>query len=326
VRKRFVAIYSVLVVAIVLLAVFVPSCDGGGTIWVKATLCDVPWTGNVSYTLTGPGGSSISGTYVTTIYGSVNPGTWTCAYVSGGPAGAGVACGTYGAYLDSITPSAAQTVSGNNTITFTLNFELAQDAGIVFDTWTVDDDPVRVEHVVTVCQIIDAHFKQWVNGCEGYNVTLNETSWLKITQTGGPGGVMINVVNDDCGLNKTSPPESKMPPPVKLSQVATFNGTPVMPGMNIPLALNVSVDLDVETAWQLVKCLNYTKTINWFGISLKAGEHPCVLFELVVPGPGQYMFILQTSASVALVNNVDANLNNNSTGWSPQLTLMVNVP
>jgi hypothetical protein len=316
VGKRLVAIYSVLVVAIVLLAVFVPGCDGTKVI-VKATLCgDHLWEGAVNYTLTLAGvPSPINGTAVPTTYSNAVPGSWTCAYVSGGPPGA---------YLVDITP-ATQTVSEGGTITFFLNFELNQDAGIEFLTWTVDGEPVQgsenlTSANVTPCQIIDVHFQQWVNGCERYAVNVTETSWLSITQTGGNPGVQIFVVNDWCAVNKTPAPLQKF------FQEPSVNNVTVSQNYSVSLALNVSTLLDVETAWQLRKGTNYTKTINWFGISEKEPmPHECVLFELVVPGPGQYMFILQTSASVALVDDVDVN-HGNDQAMSPPLTLIVNVP
>ena len=115
VRKRLIAIYSVLVVAIVLIAVLVPSCGPTqytGTIEVKATLNGSPWTGAVTYTLTPVSGSPITGTAVENSF-TVDPGTWTCRYVSGGPPEA---------YFIIITPSTTQSVSAGETITFTLDF------------------------------------------------------------------------------------------------------------------------------------------------------------------------------------------------------------
>jgi hypothetical protein len=115
-RKRRFTIYSVLVVAIVLLAVFVPSCGGTkGTIEVKATLGGDPWQGQVRYGLAEAGGASpINGTEVPYTF-STATGEWTCVYVSGGPDGA---------YCANITPSVTQTLSEGGNITFTLNFEL----------------------------------------------------------------------------------------------------------------------------------------------------------------------------------------------------------
>lgn len=322
-KKRLIPIYAVLVVAIVLLAVFVPSCGPTtGTIEVKATLCGNPWptqgTVAMNYTLTPGTGSPINGNNVSATF-SVDPGTWTCGNVSGGPAGA---------HLDSIKPSATQTVSKGGNITFTLDFELDQDAAIEWLTWTVNGEPFVGSELQggAVCNIIDAHFKQWVNGCEEYQVAVNETSVLLITQTQGPVAT-VYAVNDLCAVNKT--PTQGLPP-VKKSQVVSINGEPLEPGDSWVLMFNIVTPLDVETAWQLVKETDYTKSINWFGISLGGPQEPgheCVLFELVLPMPhAQYKFTLQTSAMVALVDDTDVNTENNDSGWSPALFLTVNVP
>jgi len=151
---------------------------------------------------------------------------------------------------------------------------------------------------------------------------MNETSKLRINQTGGPSGVVVYVVNDWCAVNKTPVPHEKV------SQVASFNGTPVGMNMSFPLALNVSADLDVETVWKLVKCVNYTKAINWLGISKGPFMppilvHECVLFELILPVQGVYTFTLVASAEVALVGDVNSQ-NDKATG--PPLTLTVSVP
>ena len=315
-RKKIFSIWSVVLVLLVSLAVLAPGCDGDGActgeIEVKATLCDVPWEGDVQYTLTGPGAEAapITGTNVTALFDDVECGNWTCAYVSGGPADA---------YLVDITPDPTQEVTNGAVITFTLNFELDQDAGIEFLWWTVDGDPEKVyyemgEYYAEVfpCQIIDVHFIQWVLGCEGYEVAVNETSWLQITQVGEGPPATIYVVDDWCALNKT--PE----PPDKVSQVPSFYGEPVEPGMHIDLFPQEPVDLDVETIWKLVKETDYTKSINWLGISVfEPMPHPCVLFELVLPEPGTYTFILQASAEVVLMDDEDVNSGNNDAAGPP---------
>jgi hypothetical protein len=213
------------------------------------------------------------------------------------------------------------------TITFTLDFELNQDAAIQFWAWSQNGDPLLQqpsEIIAVPCQIIDAHFKQWIDGCTGYNVTMNETSWLNITQIAGPQGppVMIYVVDDWCALNKTPQPRQKV------SQNCTINGDPAHKGMSIPIMFpGPPVSLDVHTVWKLVKGTNYTKAINWFGISVvEPMPHECVLFELVVPGPGQYVFQLAGSAGVALVGATDVDTRNNyDESPMPPLILTVNV-
>ena len=102
-KTRFFPIFLSLVIAIVLLAAFVPSCEGEGeqgTIWVRATLCGEPWQGAVNYTLTPTGGSPTAGTTVPQSY-TVDPASWTCAYLAGGPPGS---------FLVDITPFFEQKV------------------------------------------------------------------------------------------------------------------------------------------------------------------------------------------------------------------------
>jgi hypothetical protein len=322
-RKRLIPIYSILAIAIVLLVALAPSCGGPttGTIVVQATRCGVPWQGAVNYTLTGPG-PSINGTTVQSTHGTLAPGTWTCAYVAGGPAGA---------FLNSIQPSATQSLTKGGTITFTLNFELNQDAAISFLWWSVNGHELQGSLTeLGVCNVTDVHFQQWVNGCTGYNVTLNETDWLTITASPAnpPGPVFIYVVNADCALNKTPTPQGL--PSVKKSQVPSINNATVLVGDNLTLMPGMFGTLDAHTVWQLVKGTNYTKSINWLGISKAPFEpllppHPCVLFELVVPAPGLYQFTLVASAHVDLVGSTDVNPGNNDAVSISPLTLNVNV-
>jgi hypothetical protein len=316
--KRLYAIWSILLVLVVSIAILGLGCGGGGcTVEVKATLCGAPWptqgTGAVSYTLMPGTGTSINGTSVPATH-SADCGNWTCGNVSGGPANA---------FLDKIAPSANQTVSDGGTITFTLEFEENQDAWITFDTWTRKGEDWEYEEVeLFPCDWLDIHFQQGVLGCDGYQATVNETSRLTIMQTGGPGGVVqIFVVNDDCALNKTPAPIQKV------SQVPSFDGEPAEVGENVTLNLQQVVTLDVETVWKLVKETEYTKSINWFGVSVGVPEpgHDCVLFELVVPpGAAQYTFQLTADAEVALVDDDDSNVQNDKTQQA-QLTLTVTV-
>jgi hypothetical protein len=245
----------------------------------------------------------------------MSAGTWACAYVAGGPAGA---------FLNSIKPSGSQSLVADGTITFTLDFELNQDAAIQWLYWTVNGEPQPQqpsEIIAMPCMIIDAHFRQWVNGCDGYNVTMNEASWLMIQQLAGPAPAMIVVVDDPCAVNKTPDPR------YKVSQTASVDNVTRPKGYNITLNFpGPPTLLDVHTQWKLVKVVNYTKSINWFGISLvmiEPGAHPCVLFELVLPVPGPYTFLLQTVADVALVDDTDVDPGNDQ-DTSPPIILNVN--
>jgi len=334
-KKKIFSIWSVLLILAVSIAIVVPGCDGActGDIEVKATLCDAPWEGDVEYTLTLPGATAptiIDGTSVNATHSGVECGNWTCEYVSGGPPDA---------YFADITLDPTQEVSDGGTITFTLNFELDQDAWINLagDTWTVDG--ILIEEYgaqymgsawyaeVFPCQTIDVHFQQGVDGCEGRIAAINETSRLWITQTDGPGEspgpVELYVYNDLCAVNKTAEPPAN--PPEKVSQNTTSWGEFVYPGgVPIYLPMQEAVELDVETIWMLEKCLNYTKSINWFGISVfEPMPHPCVLFELVLPAPGVYTFILVAEAEVVLMDDTDVDTENNSTGLSDSLYIIV---
>jgi len=318
-RKGFLAICLVLVV---LLAALAPSCGPTtGTIVVKATICGAPWQGALNYTLTPTGGSATNGTAVPYTHSSMLPGTWTCAYVSGGPGGA--------YFLNN--PSASQTLVAGGTITFTFDFELKQDAAIKFLWWSVNGHEFQGSQTGELgpCNVTDVHFLQWVKGCDGYNVTLNETDWLQIIAAPqNPGPVLIYVVNADCALNKTPPPQGL--PSVKKSQVPTVDNVTRSIGYNVTLFPGNTTMLDVHTVWQLVKGTNYTKSINWLGISKAPFEpmplpHACVLFELVAP-PGAYQFQLIASAHLDLVGATDVNMTNNDAMSPLPLILKVNVP
>lgn len=122
-RKKILYICSVLVLSIAVAAVSIPGCAPTQcTVDVKATLDGSAWTGAVQYTLTGPGATAptiINGASVPATHSNVDCGSWTCAYVSGGPAGAPLA---------NIGPSSTQSAAAGGTITFTLDFVTTQGA------------------------------------------------------------------------------------------------------------------------------------------------------------------------------------------------------
>jgi hypothetical protein len=336
-KKGILAICSVLLLLTASIAVLSTGCDGDGagegTIEVKATLCGEDWQGPVDYTLTPETGSPVSGTEVPASF-NVSAGEWTCEYVSGGDPDS---------FFDVVT-TPTQTVSDGGTITFTLEFELNQDAWIDFLRWTINGLPWPYEPPweMWACEILDVHFQQGVLGCPEYLAAVNETSRLFIQYKGWapfwqgdilePGlgqNVSLYVVNDDCAVNKTI---EQLPDlyAEKVSQYTTLNGVYIDPGEYIPLTWDIETELDVETIWTLVKETNYIKSINWFGISYlppfePGGQHKCVLFELLVPpGPGWYVFDVSAEAEVVLMDDTDVNTTNDKdTSPPPPLQIWV---
>ena len=305
-KKRFFAIWLVLVL---LTAATGLSCEPTpkGTIEVKATLDGTPWTGAVAYTLTRTG-ESLNGTLVEKTF-TVTPDSWTCAYVSGGPAGA--------VFVD-ITPSAMQALVDGGTITFTLNFVTPPpplDASIVFDTWTINGVPVDPgTHFVPPDTIIDIRYKEHVDGEEGEVVTVYQTCWLTIHYVEGEEEVIwLHAVNADGAVFMD-------PPATKVDQMTTVEGVDAPYCTEVPLYKCDPVDLDVEIEWELEICTDYTKTINWFHFPEVNGEQ--VLFDILplLPGPDR-IFDLTSWACVELEG--DVNPDNDCTDPCPVLTIVI---
>jgi hypothetical protein len=266
-RKGLLAISLVLLLS---LAIVFPSCTGPattGTINVAATLDGVAWTGAVSYTLTPATGTATSGSLVDKTF-TVEAGTWTCAYVTGGPAGASFV---------NITPSATQTLAAGGNITFTLNFVTPVSATIQFTSWTLNgvDLPAGTHFVgIHPNDYIDAEYDEHMFGPQG-NVTVHQTSWLKVHNIGFEGepgpSIWLHVANDP-GAVYTDPPAQGS------NQQCTVEGMPVNPCDEIELKFCQPVNLDVEIDWELEVCTTYTKTINWISFP---SFHP-ILFD--IPG------------------------------------------
>ena len=266
-RKGLFAICSVLLVLVVSLAVLAPSCTPTtGTIEVEATLDGVAWpssgTGAVTYTLTGPGAAAptvINGTKVPDSF-SGDAGNWTCAYVSGGPVGA--------QFVD-ITPDPTQEVSAGGTITFTLNFVTPTqvDASVTFDSWSINGTPVPggATYWVGPGTIIDATYKEGVSGNNtGQPVTVHETSWLTVHNTGidnmGVGPVITLHVVNGLGAVTTDPPSDVS------NQQATVEGVPKPICHKFDLPVCQEVHLDAEADLEQEVGTNYTKKINWLRV------------------------------------------------------------
>jgi hypothetical protein len=294
--KKLMAIYLILVV---LLAVLVPSCEGGDgdggtqcTIVVKATLDDSPWTGAVQYTLTGATGiSPITGTAVEKSF-TVDCGSWICAYVSGGPGGA--------SFVD-ITPSSTQSVSNGGTITFTLNFATLPppvDASVKFISWSINGQRVSpgiysIKYGLNTT--IDAEYEVFIAGNPNEKVVVKETDWLQYHYQGPQQSKNLHAVNSWAAVFTT-------PPSTKKSQMTTVGGNPAPACTMITAHYCEPVKLDVETTWEQNKGTNYTKTINWLGIPSPTD----ILFEEVTPFPAIVgNFTLQTWACVEVEGDVD---------------------
>jgi hypothetical protein len=328
-RRSFLAIC---LISVVLITILVPSCESpeeGATIIVKATLCGAPWEGAVNCTITDPEGEVFSlsgGAPIGITLEEVRSGFYTAEFLDGGPPAA---------IFTNIVPEESQAVMSGDTVIFTLNFEKKQDASIEFKTWTMDGVPIEQwggtwdyidgSYYVSVeewSHIIDVHYQERVDGCDGGMVTVNETSALQIHWLDAMGEYMypqFHVANNWCAVVKEPEPE-------KLSQSTSFNGEPVeqctyldwpQPG------ICENVTLDVETSWLLERPIDYVKTTNWLHIG-ECGPQTscCTLFELLVdaaPGSG-YIFEMVSCTEVKLMGDSDANPDNNY-ACSPSLIL-----
>jgi hypothetical protein len=332
VRRKIISIWSVLLILVLALAVFVPGCNGTppttGTIDVDATLDGSPWpssgTGAVEYTLTVAGGSPTNGSEVPKTFTDMDAGDWTCAYVSGGP----------GTFVD-ITTAATQNLAAGGTITFTLNFvtpATPMDASVTFKSWTLNGvpiDPAVTWVFVYPGDWIDVEYEEHVSGEEDAHVNVHQTSWLQVHNIGpfgeaqGP-PVNLHVVN--------APGAVSMDPPADVSnQQATVEGVPVQPCALVPLPYCEPVTLDAEVDLELVVCNNYTKTINWIGFNPPgAGPMilfggPPVLFESHDDFYDNVSFNLTAKACLEPGEGFeDTNPSNDCTDWSPTLTITFN--
>lgn len=310
-RRKLIPIWSVLLILVLSLAVLGPGCTPTtGTIEVKATLDSSPWTGAVDYTLTGPAGSSpITGTSVDDSF-NADPGSWTCAYDGGGPAGAN--------FVD-ITPSPTQSVAAGETKTFSLNFQTPPhvDASVTFDSWSINGTPVPPGfYWVTPGTVIDATYKEHVAGNNtGAPVKVHQTAWLTVHNTGFEGvepgpSIWLHVVNG-IGAVTTDPPSDVS------NQKATVEGTEVSPCDEVELPYCEDVKLDVEVDLDQVVCTTYTKKINWIGFPSPTD----ILFDVTAVSPFQYI-TLTTYACVEVEEGfVDIDPANDCCDPSPMITL-----
>ncbi len=319
VKKKIFSIWSVLLVLVVSLAVLVPGCTPTtGTIEVDATLDGSPWTGAVNYTLTGPGATAptiIDGDTVPDSF-TGDPGSWTCAYVAGGP----------GTFVD-ITPSPTQSVTAGGAINFTLNFvtpvaPTLVDAYVTFDSWSINGTPIPtpppgITVWVSPGTIIDATYKEHVSGEEeGAVVTVHQTSWLTIHNTGAEGSgegesMWLHCVNGDGAVTMDPPAESSA------NQQCTVEGNPVEPCDEIELKVCIPVNLDMEIDWELKICTDYTKTINWIGYPSPTD----ILFDVTVVVPFHTVTLVSWACVEVGEGFEDTNPDNDCCDPSPMITI-----
>jgi hypothetical protein len=313
-KKRFYAIWSILLVLIVSFAVLGLGCPGGttGTIYVEATLDGSPWTGAVEYTLTGPGAAAptvINGHSVDDNF-TGDAGSWNCTYVSGGP----------GVFVD-ITPPPPQTLAAGGNITFTLNFvtPVQVNAYVKFLTWSHNGTPIVPGGILWINKgdWIDAEYEEHVSGEEeGAVVTVHQTSWLAIHNT----GVEDSGVGEPMSLHCVNHPDAvKMNPPAesKANQQCTVEGLPVDPCDTIVLEVCDTVNLDVEVDWELKICTNYTKTINWIGYPSPAE----ILYDMVGAVPFQTVTLVSYACVEVGEGFEDTNSDDDCCAPSSMLTI-----
>jgi hypothetical protein len=101
-----------------------------GNVLVNATLNGSPWSGAVSYMLSGPFQSNDN--QVPRTYSNVPVGNYTLTFMGGGPAGAA---------LTSITPAPTQLLAIGRTIGFNLNFTAQPVTGTISVSAMVDGQP-----------------------------------------------------------------------------------------------------------------------------------------------------------------------------------------
>ena len=101
-----------------------------GNVAVNANLNGSPWSGVVTYMLSGPFQSNDN--QVPRTYNNVPVGNYTLTYMSGGPAGA---------VLTGITPAPTQSLASGRTIGFNLNFTAQPSTGTIMVSAMVDGQP-----------------------------------------------------------------------------------------------------------------------------------------------------------------------------------------
>jgi hypothetical protein len=304
--KRLLAIYLVLVI---LVAGLIPSCTGtptAGTIEVNATLDGEAWSGPLNYTLTPESGSLISGTDVPASH-SADTGSWTCSY-DGGPEGASLA---------GIAPSETQELSAGETITFTLNFEEAEqvDASITWVSWTIDGEQVPPgSYTVYPPTIIDCDYDVVINGtyCQSVNVTVS----LNLSyHYGGPYGFKSWHVANAPGSVYTIPPGTIW------SQNCSVDGVPRPACYSFDVLNCQTVVLGVTFTYEAHKGTTYRHKVNWLGYRGSGPDD--ILFDNIIEWAGDWGISDMVASGCVYVDG-DVDPANDCCGDSPMLYITHN--
>jgi len=305
-RKR---LFSICLVVVLLVVSFGLSCESTekGTIEVRATLGGDPWGGSLEYELSGPGGP-ITGDVVDNSH-TADVGTWTCAYVGGGPPDV---------ELIGIAPSETQELSAGGTITFTFEFgtpEEQVDASITWESWTIDGVQVPPGHyTIYPPTIIDCEYEVVINGtyCESVNVTVS----LNLTyHYGGPYGFKSWHVANAPGSVYT------IPPGTILSQNASVNGEvkPVCYSFDVLKCQNVT--LGVTYTYEAHKGTTYRHKVNWLGYRGSGPDN--ILFDNLIEWAGDWGISDMVTSACVYVDG-DVNPANDCCGDSPMLYITHN--
>jgi len=146
--------------------------ENTSTIKVKATLDGRRWTGKVNYTISGP--LTDSHDSVSATFSNLPTGTYTLSYNSRGPSGA---------RLISITPQPTQTVSADQTITFTMNFD-SQATSTIRVQATVDGSPWSG----SVSYLISGPYQDAESSVPQTFTNLPDGTYTLTYRSGGPSG------------------------------------------------------------------------------------------------------------------------------------------
>ena len=153
-----------------------------GTIEVNATLDGADWSGSVDYTISGP--ENINGASTPATFSEKPVGDYTITYNSGGPANA---------ILNSISPSATQTLQTEGTITFTLNFIYSPPTATTDPATNVNGNSATLNATVNPNNSETTVYFEW-----GLDITYGNTTSV---QSIGSGTTDVSVTADLTGLS-----------------------------------------------------------------------------------------------------------------------------